>query len=479
MANLNFNANLNSLFKNFKQQLQYDEKAFDVNGDGKIDSKDEKALTTERKNLLKNENLFDVNGDGKFDQNDIDMFVKYDYDANGKTTKTEKAFIEEYKTTMKKAFLEKGVTFELDGVMYADGAKANSTINGIRYENGKKVNKTIDGKLYVDGKLKTGVHCDGLYYKNGKVYSGTVKEGNTTTEYKKGVMQYSVTDNCEASYPKIKGGEENLKKGVIQYKGLLSSGGNKQAINFKLEIGDKVEFDKAGNVKITHKDGTKIALGKDGIVYASSSKTFTGDMGGKHYENGKLADGVFNYKRYEKGIFKENIDKTKETIKKDGQYTTTTKTYFSPENKTVSKSIITTDKDGKVTSKTYEYYNSQGKLMCRETLDKRFSECTVTKKEVYDEDGHLIGKRDYSTSNIGVRKKEYIYDESGKQISFKESSRSHGILDSAYTSNYDSSLSSKVFKNIEWEMSSDRYFTNFNHESSYFSGLNQMPFHYF
>ena len=39
-----FNSNLNNLFKNYQQQQQYNKKAFDVNGDGKINSKDKKVL---------------------------------------------------------------------------------------------------------------------------------------------------------------------------------------------------------------------------------------------------------------------------------------------------------------------------------------------------------------------------------------------------------------------------------------------------
>ena len=98
-----FNSNLNNLFKNYQQQQQYNKKAFDVNGDGKINSKDQTQLTNTRKDLLKNAKLFDVNGDGKFDQKDVDMFTKGDVNGDGKITQDELNFISEYKDEMKKS----------------------------------------------------------------------------------------------------------------------------------------------------------------------------------------------------------------------------------------------------------------------------------------------------------------------------------------------------------------------------------------
>ena len=50
----NFNSDMNNLFKNYQQMQQYNKKAFDVNGDGKINSTDKAQLTNTEKNLLKN-----------------------------------------------------------------------------------------------------------------------------------------------------------------------------------------------------------------------------------------------------------------------------------------------------------------------------------------------------------------------------------------------------------------------------------------
>jgi len=44
-----FNADLSNLFKNYQQEQKYNKKAFDANGDGKIDSKDKTQLTNAEK----------------------------------------------------------------------------------------------------------------------------------------------------------------------------------------------------------------------------------------------------------------------------------------------------------------------------------------------------------------------------------------------------------------------------------------------
>ena len=95
-----FNSNLNNLFKNYKQQQKYAQKAYDVNKDGKINKNDKKELENKEKDILKKSNLFDVNGDGKFNQKDIDMFIKGDVDGDGKVSKTEETFVKEYKADL-------------------------------------------------------------------------------------------------------------------------------------------------------------------------------------------------------------------------------------------------------------------------------------------------------------------------------------------------------------------------------------------
>ena len=99
-----FNTKLNKLFKNYQQQQKYAKKKFDVNGDGRISSKDEEQLTNTEKKLLEKKTLFDVNGDGKYNQSDIDMFVKGDVNGDGKITQEELNFIAKYKNELTKVF---------------------------------------------------------------------------------------------------------------------------------------------------------------------------------------------------------------------------------------------------------------------------------------------------------------------------------------------------------------------------------------
>ena len=118
-----FNANLEKLFSNQKSEQKYSEYskvsskqkkntalwlAADVNGDGKISSKDKTAMNKLEKELLKNPNLFDVNGDG-------------------------------------------------GGVFYQ---------NGKHYTAGKLTNGLSGGKYYENGKLGTGVYQK-IYYSKG------------------------------------------------------------------------------------------------------------------------------------------------------------------------------------------------------------------------------------------------------------------------------------------------------------------------
>ncbi|MBQ7450576.1 EF-hand domain-containing protein, partial [bacterium] len=101
---MEFNSNLNNLFKNFQQQQKFDKKAFDVDGDGKINkNKDKKALTDEKNKLLKQENLFDVNNDGKVDLSDMISISKgVDIDGNGKVDDYENEFFNTFKTQISK-----------------------------------------------------------------------------------------------------------------------------------------------------------------------------------------------------------------------------------------------------------------------------------------------------------------------------------------------------------------------------------------
>ena len=181
---MDFNSNLNNLFTNYQKQQQYKKKSFDVNGDGKISSKDKSALTNEAKNLLKNKMLFDVNGDGKLTQADVDMFVKSDFDGNRKTSTAEKNFVEEYKDDFIKAFKSAKADFEIDGVRYVDGKEANGQVGGKYYKKGLLANGKYSGCLYENGLPFNGLDTDGQYYKNGKVASGTY-QGKT---YKNGLL---------------------------------------------------------------------------------------------------------------------------------------------------------------------------------------------------------------------------------------------------------------------------------------------------
>ena len=98
---MDFNSNLNNLFTNYQNQQNYKMQKYDVNGDGKINSKDQTALNKEKTELLKNKNLlFDVNGDGQFTQADVDMFVKGDFDGDGETSALEEKFVKQYKNSL-------------------------------------------------------------------------------------------------------------------------------------------------------------------------------------------------------------------------------------------------------------------------------------------------------------------------------------------------------------------------------------------
>ncbi len=46
---MEFNSNLNNLYKNFQQQQMFNKKAFDVDGDKKVDKKKDQAALTEQK----------------------------------------------------------------------------------------------------------------------------------------------------------------------------------------------------------------------------------------------------------------------------------------------------------------------------------------------------------------------------------------------------------------------------------------------
>ena len=147
----NFNTNLNNLFKNYQQQRQYANKNFDVNGDGKINSKDKTQLTNTEKNLLKNSKLFDVNLDGKFDQKDVDMFLKGDVNGDGKVTDEEKNFIKEYKDEFLKSFKSAKASFTMDNKKYVSGKLASGVVDGKYYKNGVLASGKVKGITYNDG----------------------------------------------------------------------------------------------------------------------------------------------------------------------------------------------------------------------------------------------------------------------------------------------------------------------------------------
>jgi len=98
MADIN-NQNFRNLFVNYQNQQAYQKKKYDVNGDGKINSKDKTTLTNEQKNLLKEDNLFDLNNDGTVNISDL-FFVSEGVDIDGDNTigEAEKAFLLKYKS---------------------------------------------------------------------------------------------------------------------------------------------------------------------------------------------------------------------------------------------------------------------------------------------------------------------------------------------------------------------------------------------
>ncbi|MBO5948628.1 hypothetical protein J6Q66_07320 [bacterium] len=269
---MDFNSNLNKLFQNYEKQL---------------DVKNDKTLKKEAKALLKDKNLFDVNGDGQFTQADVDMLLKADFNGDGVQSADELNFISTYKDDMQKAFKKAKADFEMDGVKYQEGKPVTGLVDnvyyksgklgtgsykGLYYTNGVPANGVIKKVLYQEGVKFTGVNeSDGLYYKNGNVASGKVTDGNTTANYKKGVLQYSTTDNNGKDYPKVSGQNIQCKNGS-------------KKVTIKLNVGDVAVINADGTIDITGKDGKVKQYSSDGNLLANAVKK---DLGGllTNYQN--------------------------------------------------------------------------------------------------------------------------------------------------------------------------------------------------
>lgn len=340
------NSNLNNLFKNYQQQQNYKKKAFDVNGDGKINSKDKNELSKTEKNLLKDKTLFDFNGDGKFTQADVDMFVKGDFNGDGVQSADELNFISTYEKELVADFKKAKADFEIGGVKYIKGKTASGIYDGkyyksgklgtglyknIYYSNGVPANGVVKNVLYQNGVEFTGVNEeDGLYYKNGKVASGKVTDGNTTANYKKGVLQYSITDNNGKDYPKVSGQNIQCKNG-------------KKTVNIKLQIGEVAVINADGTIDITGKDGKVKQYSSDGNLLANAvKKNLDGLL--TNYENLQLYNTYGSSSSKQKKAPKEILEQL--DVNADGKVDSNDKNLINANIQTILKESMLFDIDG-------------------------------------------------------------------------------------------------------------------------------------
>ena len=197
---MEFNSNLTNLFENFQKQKQYKKKAFDVNDDGKINSKDETQLSKIEKNLKKDRYLFDVNGDGKFNQADIDMFIKGDVNGDGKVTQEESQFVMTYKKELIKSFKAEKADFIIDTKAYLKGVVqytiTNNNKSSLPAPDGNTIKFTNKVSVVINSGENVIINSDGTV-------NITSKDGKTIKRYfKGGTLQYSITNNYfEASVP--------------------------------------------------------------------------------------------------------------------------------------------------------------------------------------------------------------------------------------------------------------------------------------
>ena len=441
---MDFNSNLNNLFTNYQNQQNYKKQKFDVNGDGKINSKDQTALNKEKTELLKNKNLlFDVNGDGQFTQADVDMFVKGDFDGDGETSALEEKFVKQYKNDLKNVFVKQKADFNLDDKQYYDGKVASGIIEGKFYKSGKLGTGMYSGKYYVNGNLADGLvnkvlyqdgvrftgvnESDGLYYRSGTLATATVKDGNTTTKYIKGVMQYSATDNNGNDYPKVSGQNIQCKNGS-------------KKVTIKLNVGDVAVINADGTTSITNKDGVeKIYNAKGQLVKTidvpairqenlekttkSIEKYVTRitDIFLAYNPQDPFFDGTFDFTDYVAEYDDQN--RVTKLESKYGSGPVISMTYDENNNITVNSEsnercrTFTLDSEGKLTSfaqdgsnSSYNYeYDSAGKLV--KAVEQQGNYVHTYTFE-YDDKGNMI------KDGTGG-KYENTYDSNGKLMSVK------------------------------------------------------------
>lgn len=308
-----FNSNLNNLFNNFQKQQQYNKKKFDVNGDGKINSKDATTLNTEKSKLLKEKNLFDVNGDGLFSQNDVDMFIKGDVDGNGDITQEELNFISKFKTNFKSALVKEKSSFEMDGIKYVQGKLASGVVDGKYYLSGKPATGTNKGVYYVKGEPAQGI-VNGKTYNDGVQVKELDKVTNSMVSAQKALTTAQTNfDNVEKTLNKTKTELNKLKEARNNYESLVQKNpknktykNNLASINSQIntKLNQIRNYEKQKAAKQTALDNAKIKADAAQSNYINEQITLIeqGKMNKLNGIDGKPANGIINETNYVDGV---------------------------------------------------------------------------------------------------------------------------------------------------------------------------------
>ena len=371
----NFNSDLNNLFKNYQQQQQYNQKAFDANGDGYINSNDKTFLTNKEKEIKKRENLFDVNGDGYFNQADVDMFVKGNVNGDNSITQDELNFVSKYKDDLLKAMNKEKSTFVIDGITYFNGKIASGLVNDLYYKNGVLYTGKVSSKTYVYGNL---IDKDSTYtIASDKTATVTSKDGKTVIKYNSdGTEKYEVFDNNGTSLPSIVNDKikfANSKQIEIPKGARLYIGQDGSVGVFTNNEKQRVCYDKNGNVLCTTINNNP--KGEPSMQYNGWVK-FEGD-----------ANARLGFSKGETIVINE--DKTVTVTSKDGK----TVTYYDKTGKITTKPEPISSPKPTVTIpspvRTYDY-STPGIVDC--ILNTSLARNGKSKSLSIDNEGNLINK---------------------------------------------------------------------------------------